>query len=58
MTKVEKIIGVELSNNKSGISIIGCGAISDIHAQAIQQSANAELISVYSRTEKNAKRVG
>ena len=40
------------------IGIVGCGAISDIHAQAIQQSGNADLISVFSRSEKNACRVG
>ena len=40
------------------IGIVGCGTISDIHAQAIQQSKNAELISVFSRSEKNACRVG
>ena len=43
---------------KLRIGIVGCGAISDIHAQAIQQSENAELISVFSRSEKNACRVG
>ena len=43
---------------KLRIGIVGCGAISDIHAQAIQQSKNAELISVFSRSEKNACRVG
>ena len=43
-------------NKKLKIGIIGCGAIADIHAQAIQQSKNAELHSVYSRTEKNVKK--
>ena len=45
-------------SNKLKIGIIGCGAIADIHAQAIQKSANAELVSVYSRNELNARRVG
>lgn len=45
-------------NRKLRIGIVGCGTISDIHAQAIQQSKNAELISVFSRSEKNACRVG
>ncbi|MGP8323914.1 MAG: Gfo/Idh/MocA family protein [Methanosarcinaceae archaeon] len=40
------------------IGIVGCGAISDIHAQAIRQSGNADLISVFSRSDKNACRVG
>ena len=45
-------------SKKLKIGIVGCGTISDIHAQAIQQSKNAELISVFSRSEKNACRVG
>ena len=45
-------------NRKLRIGIVGCGTISDIHAQAIQQSKNAELISLFSRSEKNARRVG
>ena len=45
-------------SKKLRIGIVGCGTISDIHAQAIQQSKNAELISVFSRSEKNACRVG
>ena len=40
------------------IGIVGCGTISDIHAQAIQKSNHTELISVFSRSEKNASRVG
>lgn len=43
---------------KLGISIVGCGTISEIHAAAIQQSFNARLISVYSRNPQNARRVG
>ncbi|MBC8180962.1 Gfo/Idh/MocA family oxidoreductase [candidate division KSB1 bacterium] len=44
--------------NKLGIGIVGCGAISDIHARAILESDKIDLISVYSRNLKNAKRVG
>ncbi|MEA3476666.1 MAG: Gfo/Idh/MocA family oxidoreductase [Bacteroidota bacterium] len=43
---------------KLRIGIVGCGTISDIHAEAIQQAKNARLISVFSRSEKNASRVG
>jgi len=46
------------TKNKMGFGIIGCGTISDIHAQAILESAKIDLISVYSRNLKNAKRVG
>ena len=44
--------------NKMRIGIVGCGAISDIQAQAIIESKNSELICVYSRNIKNAKWVG
>ncbi len=40
------------------IGIVGCGTIADIHAQAILQSTNAELVSVYSRSKKNARLIG
>ncbi len=43
---------------KLRIGIIGAGNIAGIHAQAIQESQNSELTSVYSRTEKNAKTLG
>ena len=43
---------------KLKIGIVGCGVIADIHAQAIKQSENAELHSVYSRTENNVKKCG
>jgi predicted dehydrogenase len=46
------------ANNKIRIGIVGCGTIADIHAQAIGQSGNAELFSIYSRSESNARRVG
>ena len=45
-------------NNKLKIGIVGCGTIADIQAQAIQNAINTELNSVYSRSEKNARRVG
>lgn len=41
---------------KLKIGIIGCGTIAEIHAQAIQQSENAELYSLYSRTKDNVKK--
>ncbi len=43
---------------KLKIGIVGCGTIADIHAQAIRKSINAELHSLYSRTEKNVKKCG
>ncbi len=43
---------------KIKIGIVGCGTIADIHAQAIRQSENAELHSVFSRNSKNTKKCG
>lgn len=43
---------------KLKIGIVGCGTIAGIHAQAIQEAQNLELISVFSRTEKNACTMG
>ena len=40
------------------IGIAGIGTIAGIHAQAIQESGNLELYSVYSRKEKNARGMG
>ena len=45
-------------NKKLKIGIVGCGTIADIHAQAIRNSQNSELHSVYSRSGENAKRCG
>lgn len=43
---------------KIKIGIVGCGTIAGIHAQAIRNSQNCELHSVYSRSGENAKRCG
>ena len=43
---------------KLKIGIVGCGTIASIHAQAIQESQNLELISVFSRSENNASAMG
>jgi predicted dehydrogenase len=43
---------------KLKIGIVGCGTIADIHAQAIRESGNAELHSVFSRSIENTKRCG
>lgn len=43
---------------KLKIGIVGCGTIASIHAQAIQESRNLELISVFSRTENKARAMG
>ena len=40
------------------IGIVGIGTIAGIHAQAIQESGNLELFSVFSRKEKNARGMG
>ena len=40
---------------KLKIGIVGAGNIAGIHAQSIQESHNSGLVSIYSRTEKNAK---
>jgi len=40
------------------IGIVGIGTIADIHAQALQESDNLVLFSVYSRSEKNARSLG
>jgi predicted dehydrogenase len=44
--------------NKYGIGIVGCGAISLVHAQALGEAENAELVSVYSRNANRAREMG
>ena len=41
-------------SNKLKIGIVGLGNIADIHAQAIKETSNAELISAYSSSEDKA----
>jgi len=41
-----------------GLGIVGCGTISDIHAQAILACGNALLVCVFSRDRKKAQLVG
>ncbi len=45
-------------SKKLGVGIVGCGHISEIHAQAVKQSKGLELVSVYSRSEEKAERFG
>lgn len=45
-------------NTKLKIGIVGVGNIADIHAQALNESSNAELASVYSRNENNVRNFG
>ncbi len=45
-------------NNKLKVGVVGCGVIANIHAEAIRESNNAELHSVFSRSEGNTKRCG
>ncbi len=47
-----------MNKKKLRIGIVGCGTIADIHAQAINQTGNADLFSIFSRNEINARRVG
>jgi len=42
-------------DRKLNIGIVGVGNIADIHAQALQESSNSGLISVYSRNKENVK---
>ncbi len=43
---------------KLKIGIVGCGTIAHVHAEAIHKSNNAELHSLFSRSEKNVKKCG
>ncbi len=45
-------------SNKLKIGIVGVGNIADIHAQALIESANTELVSVYSRDKEKAHQFG
>ena len=44
--------------SKLKIGIVGIGTIADIHAQALQESKNSALFSVFSRSEANARSFG
>jgi predicted dehydrogenase len=46
------------AKGKLGISLVGCGIIADVQAQAIRQSNKVDLVSVYSRNPDNAARIG
>ncbi len=49
---------MELKHNKKfGIGLAGCGTIARVHAEAIRQLPNAELVAVYSRNLDNALRL-
>jgi predicted dehydrogenase len=41
-----------------GIGILGCGNVAKVHAEAIRQVPELELVSVCSRTESSAQRLG
>lgn len=45
-------------NSKLKIGIVGVGNIADIHAQALNESSNAKLVSVYSRNKNNVQNFG
>ena len=47
-----------LKESRLKIGIVGIGTIAGIHAQALQESGNSELHSVYSRSENNARGMG
>jgi predicted dehydrogenase len=44
--------------NKVKTAIIGCGKVSDLHAEALRQTAESEFVAVYSRNQENAKKYG
>ncbi len=43
---------------KVKIAIIGCGKVSDLHAEALAKTAEAHFAAVYSRTPEKAERYG
>jgi len=47
-----------MGKDRPRIGLVGCGIISEIQAAAIQRTENASLVSVHSRSQENAKRVG
>lgn len=47
-----------MGENKIGIGILGCGNIAGIHAEAIRQVPDLQLISVCSRSRESAGRLG
>ena len=40
-----------------GFAIVGCGMISEFHAQGLSEVDNAKLVAVSSRTEKNREKL-
>ena len=42
---------------KIGVGVVGCGTIAEVHAEALRQLPNAELISAYSRNRDKALRL-
>lgn len=45
-----------MSNKKFGVGIVGCGNISGVHAEAIQQSQDGELTAAFSRNSEKCER--
>lgn len=45
-----------LTKEKFGIGIVGCGSISDTHAEAVMKTDHGTLVSAFSRTGKNLDR--
>ncbi len=45
-------------NSPTGIGIVGCGIIADIHAAAIQEMNGGRLVSVFSRNAEKANQLG
>lgn len=39
------------------IGIIGCGTISSVHAKALKEAENADVVSAFNRTEENLKKI-
>jgi UDP-N-acetyl-2-amino-2-deoxyglucuronate dehydrogenase len=47
-----------MSSGRIGIGILGCGNVARIHAEAIRQVPDLELVSVCSRSRDSAERLG
>lgn len=44
-------------NEKLNIGIIGCGTIATVHAKALRESKNGNIVSAYSRNKENLKKI-
>ncbi len=47
-----------MGNRTIGFAMIGCGVVADYHIGAVQETEDAELVAVYSRSETRARTTG